>query len=349
MVNHKLVMKRAGTAAIAVVVAAGLASCSKSSTAASPKKTVAANQKVSIAFLPLVQANPYIQATFKGIQEVAQKENASVTQFDGGLDGTKQQQQCTDAVASGKYQVIITVPVNPTNLVACAKAATNKGISFVNTDFPLGPDPSADKPQVTGQTASVLDPATTRGDWIFTLIDGACTGEPNCQVVLVNGVLADPYGQAVTKVVQAKAKASSNIKIVAVREGLYLPGPTLNVVSDLLQANPNIKVIATNSDPMTVGAEQAVKKAGKTGKIKLIGGGYSSEAPEAIKSGRWYGTFLSLPEDEGRLGADYGIKAARGESVSVGISASVKSGYPVVITKENIDKLAGLTPQWQGL
>lgn len=341
--THARIRTAARVTALVGAVALVAAACSSSDDAAAGP-----GDHVKIAYLPLAQANPYTQATYEGLKAYADANNAEVVQFDGGFDSNKQQQQCNDAVTSGEYQLIVTIPVTPTNLLGCGKDATKEGIAFVNTDFPLGADPASGKPQIEGQAASVLDPATIRGDWIYQLMQGACGDKPSCEVALINGTLADPYGQAVTDVVQKKANESGKIKIVAVREGGYLPGPSLTVAADLISANPGLDVIATSSDPMTVGAEQAVANAGKTGQIALIGGGYSTAAPEAIKSGRWYGTFLSLPRDEGRLAGEYGLKAARGDNPKIGVSASERSGKPTVITKANINDFADLAPQWQG-
>jgi len=320
-------------------------------TTAATGSAAAPDKPVAIAFLPLVQANPYVQSTYNGLMEAATKAtNVTVTQFDANLDGTKQAQQCQDAVTSGKYQAIVAIPVNPTNLTPCVKQAIAKGIMVGNTDFPMGPDPASGKPQFAGQVVSVLDPSTTRGDWVFDLIKKACTGVDPCKTALVTGVLADPYSAAVNKVVSAKAKATPNIKLVATREGFYLPSTTLPVVQDILQANSDLKVIATTSDPMTVGAAQALAKAKKTGKVKLIGGGFSSAAPDAITKGAWVGSFLSLPFDEGRIAGENVIKAARGAALSgIGISAAAQSGLPTVITKDNLADLKGFKPQWQGL
>jgi ribose transport system substrate-binding protein len=308
--------------------------------------------KIQIAYLPLAQANPYTQSTYEGIKEYAAAHNAEVTVFDASLDGAKQQQQCTDVVSNGQYQAIIAIPVTPTNLMTCASDAVAAGIAFVNTDFPVGADASLGKPQVKGQVASVLDPSTDRGDWIFTLLDGACADLDPCEVGLINGTNADPYGTAVQASLQGKAKASGSIQIVQVEEGGYLAGPSLTVAADILQAHPGLDVIVTTSDQMTTGAEQAVADAGRTGEVKLIGGGYSDVATAAIKSGRWYGTYLSLPRDEGSLGAKYALDflTSNGDSAKtgIGVSASVLSGYPTVITAENIAKFDNFAAQWSG-
>jgi ribose transport system substrate-binding protein len=187
-----------------------------------------------------------------------------------------------------------------------------------------------------------------RGKWILDLVVGACGSTPKCKFALITGLLADPYSQAVIQAVKDGLKEHPTLELAAVREGLYLADPSLKVSQDVLQANPDLSVIATTSDPMTLGAEQAVKGAGLTGKVKLIGGGASSASVPAITSGRWYGTFLSLPTNEGTLGAELAVQAARGAKLNVGESAVQKSGLPAEITKDNVDQLTSkaFEAQW---
>jgi len=344
---HEIRFKKAAVAGALALALIAVAGCTPDASTSGGK-----DAKVHIAYLPLAQANPYTQSTYEGIKKYADTHNADVTVFDATFDGAKQQQQCTDAVSNGQYQAIITIPVTPTNLVTCAADAVAAGVAFVNTDFPIGADASDGKPQIKGEVASVLDPSTERGDWIYTLVNGACAGLNPCKVGLINGTNADPYGTAVQATLQAKAQSSGSIQIVEVREGGYLPGPSLTVAADMLQAHPDMNVIVTTSDQMTTGAEKAVSDAGLTGKVKLIGGGYSDVATKAIESGRWYGTFLSLPRDEGSLAAKYALDYLGSPNdpakAGIGASASLLSGYPPVITKENIAKFAEFKPQWNG-
>lgn len=305
-------------------------------------------ETVNIAFLPLVQANPYIAATLQGIEATAEAQNATVQVFDANFDASRQYSQCQDAITSGAYQAFIVVPVDQ-SISACLEEAIAAGIQVVNTDFPIGPDPASGDPQIEGQAGTVLDPPALRGEWIFTLIEQGCEGNDDCEVALITGALADPYSAAVNDVVTEKAKASGNIDVVAVREGGYLADPTFAVVQDILQASPGLDVIATTSDPMTSGAEEAVKGAGLTDQVKLIGGGASAESFTAVPEGRWIGTFLSLPFDEGRIGAEIAIAAVRGTGeTGVGYSAVEESGLPAVVTKDNVAEVldGGFKAQW---
>lgn len=349
--------------AAGLVIAAGgaLAACgsgdssSSSSTAASASGTTSAastgggsDKEVRIGFLPLTQANPYIQATLRGIEKSAAENGGTVQQvFDGGFDAAKQFSQCQDAIASGKFDALIVIPVD-SSIAACMEDAIAKGIKVANTDFPVGPDPTSSEPQLEGQTATVLDPPDLRGQWIFELVQKGCEGADPCKFALLTGAFADPYSQAVIDVVRRKVKDTPGFELVAVKEGGYLPDPSLKATQDILQGTPDLNVIATTSDPMTEGAEQAVEAAGKSDQVRLIGGGAAAASYTAIPDGRWVGTFLSLPEDEGAIATDLLIRAVRGEEISEGISAVEKSGLPPVVTEDNFAELQRKLPaaQW---
>lgn len=50
--------------------------------------------------------------------------------------------------------------------------------------------------------------------------------------------------------------------------------------------------------------------------VELIGGGAGAYAVDAVRDGRWYATFVTLPFDEGLYAADIAIDAARGLPVT---------------------------------
>jgi len=323
---------------------AGTSGTASATAAAAPS---GASKQVRIAFMPLTQANPYIQATLRGIEKTAAKNGGKVEQvFDSGFDAAKQFSQCQDAIASGRFDAFIVVPVD-SSVAACMQDAIDKGIKVANTDFPLGPDPKSSEPQLQGQTATVVDPPDLRGQWIFELVQKACAGADPCKFALLTGAFADPYSQAVINVVKQKVKENPALQLVAVKEGGYLPDPSLKATQDILQGTPDLNVVATTSDPMTEGAEKAVEAAGKTGQVKLIGGGAGQASYTAIPDGRWVGTFLSLPEDEGAIAADLVIRAARGEEIHKGVSAVQESGLPAVLTKDNFADVQAKLPKAQ--
>jgi ribose transport system substrate-binding protein len=122
----------------------------------------------------------------------------------------------------------------------------------------------------------------------------------------------------------------------------------VGIAQDLLQANTDLDVLATSGDQMTTGAEIAVNDAGLVPgtDILLIGGGGSCPGVAAVSEGRWFGTTIDVPRDEGVRGAEIAIGWVRGEITEpVGVDAQVESGLPLLITQETVDEFEC---QWEG-
>jgi ABC-type sugar transport system substrate-binding protein len=79
--------------------------------------------------------------------------------------------------------------------------------------------------------------------------------------------------------------------------------------------------------------------------MKLIGGGGSCPGVKAIQDGKWFGTIIAFPYDEGVIGGKIAIEAARGAKVSKGTSAALSSHRSPLLTKSNLN---GFKCEWQG-
>jgi ABC-type sugar transport system substrate-binding protein len=342
-------MRLIGASLAVAVAGAGLTACGGSDSASSAS-TSGGKKEVRIAFITLQQSVPYIASTIQGVRDEASKDgNAKLAQvFDAGFDAAKQYQQCSNAIASQKYDAFVVIPVDQ-SLVPCMEQAIKNGIKVVNTDFPMGPDPTSSKPQLEGQTGTIVDPVSERARWHGDLIKGACAqlkANP-CKFALLAGSLTDQYSQTMNKMIKDNIKGQP-IELTVLRAANFDRAEGYKVTQNILQANRDLDVIMSTSDPMTEGAEQAVEAAGLKGKVLLIGGGLNKAGYQAVKDGTWYGTTLSQPRLEGELGAKLAIRAARGENVSEGVSAVGQTGLDGVITKDDIAVLdkKGLGPQW---
>ena len=60
---------------------------------------------------------------------------------------------------------------------------------------------------------------------------------------------------------------------------------------------------------------QAVKSAGKLGKIKLIGNGGSCQAVKGVLAGTWFASYIIAERSSGAKATELGIKAANGQKV----------------------------------
>src|SRR5437762_2706521 len=74
-----------------------------------------------------------------------------------------------------------------------------------------------------------------------------------------------------------------------------VPNKSSATAQDILQAHPDLDAIFAINDPSALGAIAAIEKAGKTGKIKVIGFDGQPEAKKAVKDGKMYATVLQHP------------------------------------------------------
>jgi ribose transport system substrate-binding protein len=104
------------------------------------------------------------------------------------------------------------------------------------------------------------------------------------------------------------------VKLVASVEGGYTKESGLKAAQNVLQSHPEVDVLIGSSQAIA-GAEQAVKDAKLTGKVKLIGNGGSRNAVTAVKEGRWFACYAFAEKSAGAKAAELAIASARGEKV----------------------------------
>ena len=169
--------------AVAVIAAAcgGSAATSAPSTATSAAPSEAASaapseaaKTLEIAYLSFAVANSYDAPMLAAAQAAAAAGNAKLTVFDANLNPADQTKQLQDATASGKYDGIITQPLNGAGLVEGVKAAISAGIGVGNIDQILGADQTTAESQVDGLLANVAFVPSTLGRKIGELVVKAC-------------------------------------------------------------------------------------------------------------------------------------------------------------------------------
>jgi ribose transport system substrate-binding protein len=295
-------------------------------------------------FAPL--ANTYVAATLKGMGEVNASGGIKVTQFDTGFDSAKEFSQIQDATTRGTFDAFILIPLDSVGLVPAVQTAISKGIKVVNTDLTLGPATDTSNPQVKGELASIVNPPSNRSAKMLAAIVAACQDLTPCNVGFMAGAPSLDFEQLIKKGLDAMPTAHPNIKIKSYQTGHgYLAAPAIPIAQNILQANPDLNVLAVSSDQATLGAEQAITGAGMTGKVRLVSAGGSCPAVDAVKAGRWYSTVADVPETEGKLAMQTIVNAIRnGKKGPIGINPVSTMG-DTTITKANA---SAYQCQWQG-
>ena len=148
-----------------------------------------------------------------------------------------------------------------------------------------------------------------------------------------------------------RSEKHPNMKMVALRPCDDLKDKAQSEATTLLGAYPNLKLIMAICSPAVPGAAEAVKQAGKTGTVKVIGLGLPSENRKYVKDGVTQSVILWKTIDLGYLTVYAATSLAKGElkpgatTYKAGRLGNIEIkgdnillGQPFVFSKDNIDQ-----------
>jgi D-allose transport system substrate-binding protein len=243
-------------------------------------------------------ANPFWVSMKEGVQAEAQKKGVQVDIFAAASedDITGQQRLLEDAI-NKHYKAIGVAPITAVNMIQQIVAANQKGIYVVDMDEKV------DMAQLKSAGGSVVAFLSTdnkavgekAGKFILAKI-GAAGGK----VAIIEGKAGNASGDARRDGAVAAFKGASNVKIVASLPADWDRARALDVATNMLQRNPDLKAIYACNDTMALGAFQAVRNAGKQGQIAVVG---TDGAPEAIDSVNAGELTATIAQDAAGVGA----------------------------------------------
>lgn len=279
---------------------------------------VGEDDSVSLAFFGFARANSFAQATWAGIQEVAEQEGATAEFFDPNFDSARQVSQIQNATVSGDFDAFIVQANDGNAVVPAVQDAIDAGIVVVAEFTPVGARYDTLEPQVEGMTF-VGEPPAENGEVLGQMGVDACEGIDPCRVAYLEGFKALPLDNARTEAVHEQLEAADNIELVTSIEGGYLQETGLSATQNVLQAHPDVDVIIGSAQAIQ-GAEQALDDAGfepglEQNQVKLIGNGGSEQAVNGVKQERWFAAYVIPERDAGKKAAELAIAAARGEEI----------------------------------
>jgi ribose transport system substrate-binding protein len=312
------------------------------------QEAMAQVEPVRIALFHPVLGNTYTKAVGDGVADSAAKLGGTVQVFgaDPPFDATSQSNEIQDAIVSGNFDVFIIYAVDGNAVVTDVEDAIAAGIKVVAADVVIGPDARTYEPY-DGIVSYIGRTGIDHGTFLGQMIVHACEGTDPCKVGYLNGAQSLTIDQDRVEAIGKVLADHPQIEIVANQEAFYLEDKGYEVTQNILQANPDINVLATSGDQMMLGAEQAVIDAGLQGKIRLLGNGTGERGYQALKEGRFWADYADIPYTMGQIAGEIAIKAVRGEEVPRFVkNDEQKPPLPPdgpIITQENVDQFA---PQW---
>jgi len=327
-----------------LAIAAFIVGCGKNSEAPAAGGSAAskpAGKKLTIALLPKSKGNAYFISCQKGAQKAASELGDELI-FDGptGTDPAKQNEIVDNWITLG-VDVIAAACENKEGISTALRKAQSKGIKVITYDADALPD----------ARTFFVNQATPQGIG-YTLMDQAaqlCSS--NAEFAIITASLTAANQQEWQKYIEEdRAKNYPNMKMVAVKPCDDLKDKAQSETTALLSTYPNLKLVMAICSPGVPGAAEAVKQAGKTGQVKVIGLGLPNENKMYVHDGVTQAVVLWNTMDLGYLTVYAADRLARGElkpgdtSFKVGTQTyeikgdNIMLGKPFVFTKDNIDQ-----------
>lgn len=317
-----------------VLSVTGCAKKTESSTASSSGQTQAADsKKYALLIKPL--SNVYWMSVKNGVEAWAKENNVKVDVYaaesEENIPG--QLSQMEDIIGK-KYDGIAIAPLSTVNLISGIIKANQAGIPVVNVDE------GVDLDQLKAQGGTMVGFVTTDNKVVGQkaakfIVDKIGTGD----VAIIEGTSGNVTSN--NRVAGAKEYFSSvsGINVVASQPGNWDRVKALDVATNIMQSNPNLKAFYCANDNMAMGVLQAVQNAGKANKIIVVGTDATDDAKQSIKDG-------GLAATVGQANVDIAVSCikklidANANGYKADAGAEVKTEYidSFLVTKENIDQ-----------
>ena len=331
-------MKRLLTFALAACLAL-TAGCKKSSETA--PGTASGDRKLTIALMPKSKGNAYFISCKAGADEAAKEVGAELI-FDGPTDPdpAKQNEIIENWITLG-VDVIAVACENKEGISTALKKARGKGIKVITYDS----DANADARDFFVNQATPEGIGSTLMDEAGRLLGGE--GE---FAIITASLTASNMNEWQKHIEARRAAKYPNMKMVALRPCDDLKDKAQAEAVNLLGANPNLKLIMAICSPAVPGAAEAVKQAGKTGAVKVIGLGLPSENKKYVHEDVTQSVILWKTTDLGYLTIKAAADLANGK-LKPGATEydagrlgrlkvdgdSIVLGQPFIFNKSNID------------
>lgn len=298
-----------------------IAGCSQTKTSTGPDKP-------RIALVMKSLANEFFQTMESGAKKHQSENSARYELITNGikdeLDVSRQVELVEQMIAQGVSAIVI-APADSKSLVAVCKKAQEAGIIVVNIDNKFDAGVLTDK----GVRIPFVGPdnrkgAGSVGDYLAKhLPQGAQVGIIEGAPTAFNGVQRKAGFEDAMKAAQ--------MQIVSSQPANWETAKANQVASAMITEHPDLKALLCANDSMALGAVAALRAAGKTNQVQVVGFDNISAVRQLIKDK----TIMATADQHGDQLAVYGIEYALDMLAKKGAPADRET--PVdLITAENV-------------
>ncbi|MGC8785555.1 MAG: substrate-binding domain-containing protein [Armatimonadota bacterium] len=322
-----------------------LVACGKKQTPSGGTTATSTGTKLVVAVMPKLKGIDYFNAVERGAKEAAQELGNIDLTYDGPTEGKVDQQiPFIESWTLQKVGVIAVACNDPDAISPALKRAREKGVHVITYDADANPEKSGREFFVNQATFEDIGRA---------LVDEmASQAGEDAKVAIVSSSPTAPNQNAWIAVMKRyMAEKYPKMRIVTIQYPEEDQGRAFSMTQDILKTYPDVKGVFGLSSVAFPGAADAVRQAGKSGKVAVVGLSTPKSMKEFVKDGTVKTVILWNPVDLGYLTV-YVAKAVAEGTLKPGATEfeagrlgkvkvdgdQVLLGPPMKFTAENIDR-----------
>lgn len=290
-----------------------------------------AQEKPKVALVMKSLANEFFRTMEDGAR-AHQKEHANqYTLVTNGIKDetdTAAQIKMVEQMVAQRINALVIAPADSKALVPVIRTAVDRGIVVINIDNQLDADALKEKKlQVPFVGPDNRAGAKLVGDYL------ARTLQAGDKVGIVEGVSTTFNAQQRTLGFQDAMKAGS-VNVVAVQSGQWEIDKGNTIAAGMLREHPDLKALLCGNDSMALGAVAAVRAAGRTGKVQVVGYDNISAIKPMLADGRVLATADQFAARQAVFGIETALKALADKKTGADLPPVIRTDV-VLVTKDS--------------
>ena len=258
--------------------------------------------KPRVALVMKSLANEFFATMAKGAQahhaEHADRYELVVNGIKDERDLSRQVALVDEMVAGGADAIVI-APADSKALVPALRRAKQSGVVVINIDNRL----DAKILETEGIAISFVGPDNRAG--AKRVAEYLVLNQPDAKVGILEGIRTSFNAQQ-RRLGFEDAMGAAGIEIIDSQSAQWEMSRANTITASMIGEHPEINAILAANDSMALGAVAAIKSAGRSGEIAVVGFDNITAVREAIRDGK----ILATADQHGDQLAVYGIEAA---------------------------------------
>ncbi|UVL21249.1 sugar ABC transporter substrate-binding protein [Pseudomonas sp. B21-023] len=225
---------------------------------------------------------------------------------------TGEQIRIVEQMVNSGAKALVIAPADSKALVSAVKKAMDKGVIVINIDNRLDPETLKSK----GISVPFVGPDNRKGARMVGDYLAQQKLKAGDQVGIIEGVPTTTNAQQRTAGFK-DAMEAAQMKIVSVQSGNWEIDKGNAVAASMLNEYPDLKALLAGNDSMALGAVSAVRAAGKTGQVQVVGYDNIKAIEPMLKDGRVLATLDQAASQQAVYGIQAALKMLKGEQPGV--------------------------------